>query len=50
MAVTWKMDDLNPYHVKISKFTRMLKWLGYQYSKMCISRDKVHNYLGIDLD
>ena len=50
MTVTWHVDDLNISHVKISEVTRMIKWLESQYGKLRISRGKVHDYLGMDLD
>ena len=50
VVVIWHVGDLIISCEKISEVTRMIEWLESQYSKMRISRGKLHDYLGIYLD
>ena len=50
MTITWHVDDLKISHAKSSEVTMMITWIESQYGKMHISRGKVHDYLGVDLD
>ena len=51
MTVTWHVDDLKISHKDPAEVTKFILSLGKIYGpKMTVSRGKVHDYLGMDLD
>eukprot|EP00957_Ditylum_brightwellii_P086682 6596091-Ditylum_brightwellii.AAC.1 len=50
MTVCWHVDNLKISHADSKEVSRMLKWLGRKYGKLCTTRGKVHNYLGMTID
>ena len=50
MTITWHVDDLKISHVDPWEVTKMIKWFGKIYGNIKVSRGKVHNYLGMQLD
>lgn len=51
MMVTWHVDDVKVSHVDPNEVTKFLVYMGKIYGpKMKVTRGKVHDYLGMDLD
>jgi hypothetical protein len=50
-TITWHVDDLNFSHEDQNEVTKIIKWLKEIYGDdMRVSREKKHDYLGMDLD
>eukprot|EP00957_Ditylum_brightwellii_P210033 15364497-Ditylum_brightwellii.AAC.6 len=49
MTVCWHVDDLKISHADSKEVSRILKCLEGKYGKLCTTRGKVHNYLGMTL-
>ena len=50
MTITWHVDDLNISHVDGEEVTKMIGWFKSIYGKVKVSRGKLHQYLGMDMD
>ena len=50
-TVTWHVDDLKVSHVNTAEHTQTIRALAKIYGHgITVSRGKVHDYLGMDLD
>ena len=50
MTITWHVDDLKISHVDATKVTAVIEWFKTIYGNVRVSRGKVHDYLGMNLD
>ena len=51
MTVRWHVEDLKVSHKDPMEVTKFIMAMGHIYgSKMSVTRGKVHEYLGMDLD
>ena len=50
ITVLWHVDDLKVSHVDPNLVTQMVDWLKSIYGDMKVTRGKINEYLGMDLD
>ena len=53
LMITWHVDDLNASHVDRKIINEFVKWVNDKYgsiSKLTVTREKLHTYLGMKLD
>jgi hypothetical protein len=51
MTVTWHVNDIKVSHKNPHEVTKFLLYMGKIYGpKMTVTRGKMHDYLGMDLD
>ena len=50
MTITWHVDDLKISHVDGKDVTKRIDWFKSIYGKGKVSRGKLHQYLGMDMD
>lgn len=50
MTITWHVDDLKISHKYDIEVTKIIQWFESIYGNVRVSRGKVHDYLGMNLD
>ena len=50
MTITWHVDDLKISHIDAKEVTKRIDWFKSIYGKVKVSRGKLHQYLGMDMD